>query len=266
MSPAMSWRSFLLGACAIAFIITVDAKPITGNETSEITPSSKTSSVFPPYLSKYGILGVNYGFDTDKKQPYIICQKYRETDCAGKNRTDCVREVKCYPNKRTEQLACMAVMSYSNIPNSPPKPYMQDCWNQGSQNGDECPKDASCSNRRLQSNSTGTLFCCCKSHMCNAVASDDAITTKEPTTPKPMMTRPPASRTGGTVIPDEDILIAVCVVAFLLLVCLFSCVYSYCKREYYTIKVDWHDNWVEYDYDTVNSNPDEQLPRIILTT
>ena len=46
--------------------------------------------------------------------PYIWCETFNRGDCKSANISECMKSIKCYPERKTHQLGCMAVFVYNS--------------------------------------------------------------------------------------------------------------------------------------------------------
>uniref|UniRef100_A0A7E4VZH4 Serine/threonine-protein kinase receptor n=1 Tax=Panagrellus redivivus TaxID=6233 RepID=A0A7E4VZH4_PANRE len=135
----------------------------------------------PHYYKQYGVRGKNFDIDPERKEPYILCESYNRAECQAKNRSDCITNIKCFPERRSHQLGCMAVLLYNpNLINDSAdmekivqEPNLKGCWTQDESELRECSAHAECivDTRHTGSKSTAFKFCCCRTHKCNHVLS-----------------------------------------------------------------------------------------------
>ncbi|KAI6241638.1 Serine/threonine-protein kinase receptor [Aphelenchoides fujianensis] len=110
----------------------------------------------PHFVKSHGKLGTN--FNLDHGQPFIWCEQQNST-CVG-TAAECASKMKCFPDRRSHRLGCMAVLVYNirdadaqnqSIPDN--TLMLKGCWSQYESELSECPE-------RVR-------FCCCRTHNCN---------------------------------------------------------------------------------------------------
>ncbi|KAI6214814.1 TKL/STKR/TYPE2 protein kinase [Aphelenchoides besseyi] len=147
----------------------------TASKGYQLLLGSNTSTVakVPHFVrNTYGQLGVNY--DMDHELPFIWCE-HLNSSCTGPV-DQCLQKVKCFPEKRSHLLGCMAVYVYnvrdaeaSNQTVPPNALMLKGCWSQYESELRECVHDVECVTHTRRTGAAGRAakFCCCRTHYCN---------------------------------------------------------------------------------------------------
>lgn len=89
----------------------------------------------------------------------------------------CISSVKCYPERRSHMLGCMAVFVYNNsdirmdenttIPTN--ASMLKGCWSHYDSELRECLHESQCISHTRNTGTAGRTakFCCCRTHNCN---------------------------------------------------------------------------------------------------
>jgi hypothetical protein len=98
------------------------------------------------------------------------------SSCVG-SPEQCTKSVKCYPERRSHLLGCMAVFVYNvsevdphenhTVPTS--ASMLKDCWSHYSSELQECLHESECISHTRNTGAAGRIakFCCCRTHYCN---------------------------------------------------------------------------------------------------
>jgi hypothetical protein len=117
---------------------------------------------------EYGDEGDHVSYD-ELNRPFIRCHKYNPAECDPAKDPSCAHEEKCYPGDRQERLACMAVFTNTS---QGLQMSLKGCYPQDEDQLRDCG-DRQC---LADPKSRSMMFCCCRTHLCNArvgVAADE---------------------------------------------------------------------------------------------
>ncbi|CAD5214522.1 unnamed protein product [Bursaphelenchus okinawaensis] len=134
-----------------------------------------SSKRVPHYIDAHGKEGTNFNLD-ENGMPYIICESLNNT-CNG-TEEECTQPIRCYQERRSHRLGCMAVFVYnttelSKMPENkriPPEAAMlKGCWTQDESELRECEEHSECvaNTRKTGTYGRAAKFCCCRTHHCN---------------------------------------------------------------------------------------------------
>ncbi|CAD5220385.1 unnamed protein product [Bursaphelenchus xylophilus] len=167
---AMIWLLLFL---SLPFIICFEEEDDDSNIKAFLNMNGTIRRV-PHYVEVHGIEGVNYNLD-EHGMPYIYCDALNTT-CKG-SEADCTKPKKCYQERRSHRLGCMAVFVYNTteMSSSANKTIPQEsamlkgCWSQDESELRECEEHDECvaSTRKTGAQGRAAKFCCCRTHNCN---------------------------------------------------------------------------------------------------